>query len=490
MPGDHQTLSLLHQCLPYYTVGPNLQDNQGRFDPRSDARWFLSRLLVDNASPRTTNRGNVDLRYNLDLAGCLSKQAFRSLPATVSTRSLNTCTRGIGISRTYLDGPNYHHTLRLPGASAVSIKDVWLPTSFGCFPPAFFPVMALSPPLTHTRSPSSSVTYCSSGRSSLDYPSPPVLVDQQYALSSLYAAEQRCSMTPPMDSQSSLPSFDELCQPEWTESTLLHSSSSGSVMPNILSSGYDSYQGYEQAPAPPYGHDIYEAHHSRSPNINASNPLPSGSISRPAGSSSRSAVSYTSATPVSEPLLSRVKLEHARDHGEGLEASHYPSPGSIHTTYATDSASYAGSTSGYVSDGQSSWRTSDYQPGIDPYYEGTAHNSHFVQDGRRSYRVERPRRAPRRLTTREEANFQCEVKGCGKLFSRSYNFKAHMETHDEKREYPFPCPADDCNKKFVRKTDLQRHHQSVHMKERNHRCDYCGRMFARKDTLRRSVCSS
>ncbi|KAJ9149802.1 hypothetical protein NKR23_g3957 [Pleurostoma richardsiae] len=91
------------------------------------------------------------------------------------------------------------------------------------------------------------------------------------------------------------------------------------------------------------------------------------------------------------------------------------------------------------------------------------------------------------MTTKEEANFQCEVRGCGKLFSRSYNFKAHMETHDEGREYPFPCPLGDCNRKFVRKTDLQRHHQSVHMKERNHKCDYCGRLFARKDTLRRHM---
>jgi len=62
-----------------------------------------------------------------------------------------------------------------------------------------------------------------------------------------------------------------------------------------------------------------------------------------------------------------------------------------------------------------------------------------------------------------------------------------METHDASREYPFPCPLKDCNKKFVRKTDLQRHHQSVHMKQRNHRCDYCSRYFARKDTLRRHM---
>jgi uncharacterized Zn-finger protein len=96
-------------------------------------------------------------------------------------------------------------------------------------------------------------------------------------------------------------------------------------------------------------------------------------------------------------------------------------------------------------------------------------------------------RTPRKMTTRDEANYQCKAKGCGKLFSRSYNFKAHMETHDSSRVYPFPCPLPDCNKKFVRKTDLQRHHQSVHMKERNFRCDFCSRYFARKDTLRRYV---
>jgi uncharacterized Zn-finger protein len=98
-------------------------------------------------------------------------------------------------------------------------------------------------------------------------------------------------------------------------------------------------------------------------------------------------------------------------------------------------------------------------------------------------------RTPRKMTTREDANYQCKVKGCGKLFSRSYNFKAHMETHDSSRVYPFPCPLPNCSKKFVRKTDLQRHHQSVHMKERNFCCDFCNRYFARKDTLRRYVSS-
>ncbi|KAE8453490.1 hypothetical protein EG329_010351 [Mollisiaceae sp. DMI_Dod_QoI] len=132
-------------------------------------------------------------------------------------------------------------------------------------------------------------------------------------------------------------------------------------------------------------------------------------------------------------------------------------------------------------------------PGISslpiPHYdrgsESPARGSSGSQAQRRPNGV--PRTRTRRLTSKEDANFQCHVKGCGKLFGRSYNFKAHMETHDASREYPFPCPVTDCNKKFVRKTDLQRHHQSVHMKQRNHRCDYCSRFFARKDTLRRHM---
>lgn len=95
--------------------------------------------------------------------------------------------------------------------------------------------------------------------------------------------------------------------------------------------------------------------------------------------------------------------------------------------------------------------------------------------------------APESSASQQEGSFRCEVEGCGKLFTRSYNYKAHLETHDERREYPFHCHVDGCDKKFARKTDLQRHHQSVHMKERNHGCTFCGRFFARKDTLRRLV---
>ena len=33
--------------------------------------------------------------------------------------------------------------------------------------------------------------------------------------------------------------------------------------------------------------------------------------------------------------------------------------------------------------------------------------------------------------------------------------------------------------------DLQRHHQSTHINQRNHQCNYCSKLFAREDALRR-----
>jgi hypothetical protein len=92
---------------------------------------------------------------------------------------------------------------------------------------------------------------------------------------------------------------------------------------------------------------------------------------------------------------------------------------------------------------------------------------------------------PRIITTREDGNYECTVEGCGKLFNRSYNYRAHMETHDSERVHPYICELPGCMKRFRRKTDLQRHNQSVHIKEKSHQCEYCGRFFSRKDTLGR-----
>ncbi|KAK4190332.1 hypothetical protein QBC35DRAFT_89700 [Podospora australis] len=344
--------------------------------------------------------------------------------------------------------------------------------------------MDLTPPAL-TRSPSSPAqTYCPSERSSLDYPSPS-LVEQQYKINSIYG-DQSCAVTTPMDQEHSLPPLDSMSQADWN-STVIHPMSSATSMPSILSSDYDTFGSYS------YGQDVYHPHpvnHAHS--IHSSTPPPTGSAPRSPAMQPRTSMPYTPATSVPGSLTPRVKMETASEYGHSMEASQYPSPRSVHTSFPSDNGPYTGSSTGYLSDSGSSatWHKPDYHPvESEQFYPGPPgpQASTYLHDVRRQYRVQRPRRAPRRLTTKEEANFVCEVKGCGKMFSRSYNFKAHMETHDEKREYPFPCTFTDCNKKFVRKTDLQRHHQSVHMKERNHKCDYCSRMFARKDTLRRHM---
>ena len=65
----------------------------------------------------------------------------------------------------------------------------------------------------------------------------------------------------------------------------------------------------------------------------------------------------------------------------------------------------------------------------------------------------------RQRTTPEDATHECRV--CGQLFRRSYNWKSHMDIHNPVRNYPHPCQEPDCQKKFTRKTDLDRHHESV-----------------------------
>ena len=68
-------------------------------------------------------------------------------------------------------------------------------------------------------------------------------------------------------------------------------------------------------------------------------------------------------------------------------------------------------------------------------------------------------RRRRSLTTDETAKCWCQI--CGKPFRRTYNLRAHVETHNPLREQPFECVFPDCSKRFVRKTDLERHKETV-----------------------------
>lgn len=350
--------------------------------------------------------------------------------------------------------------------------------------------MDLTPP-SLTRSPASPThTYCPSERSSLDYPSPD-LATQQYKITSLYAAGQLCALGEAADADSSLSHLDSTATAHWVSTNEMAPASSSLSIPNVLSSEYNPFAEYDH-PMPAYRTGTYPPPPMHSSSVgNQPHPLAdaTGRSPGPSSSSSRSSFSYAPGGHSTGHLGHRVKMETAGDYGSGMDVSQYPSPRSMQAPYLTEPGHYATSHQSYLSDVQSpAWSKSELD--AESYY----HHSPPVGDSGLSsqgpkraghLKQNRPKRAQRKLTTAEDANYQCEVKGCGKLFSRSYNYKAHMETHDEKREYPFPCPVPDCNKKFVRKTDLQRHNQSVHVKERNHKCDYCGRLFARKDTLRR-----
>lgn len=269
--------------------------------------------------------------------------------------------------------------------------------------------------------------------------------------------------------------------------------------PNVLSAEYDPFAPFNPAVSASYSHDIYGAQTAEVPILPAS-PVPSITASQRSSFSSAPASEIFTQAGSIHSYTPRIKMEDRPEYVTGTEPILMSSPQLDHNLLITSASPYAGSleASFYQDQVSMGWSKMEYPTSQDlpsisalpiPPYERRSESQEQPparpQTQRRVPSTIARTRQPRKLTTKEDANFQCHVKGCGKLFGRSYNFKAHMETHDASREYPFPCPLKDCNKKFVRKTDLQRHHQSVHMKQRNHRCDYCSRYFARKDTLRR-----
>ncbi|KAF2102897.1 hypothetical protein NA57DRAFT_52442 [Rhizodiscina lignyota] len=90
-------------------------------------------------------------------------------------------------------------------------------------------------------------------------------------------------------------------------------------------------------------------------------------------------------------------------------------------------------------------------------------------------------RKKRCRTTKDNARVHCNL--CGQLFQRGWNLKAHLLTHDPKREKPHKCLR--CPKRFARRADMDRHHKSKHVAQKPFSCALCGARFKRKDTCRR-----
>ncbi|KAF7560727.1 hypothetical protein G7046_g3436 [Stylonectria norvegica] len=333
--------------------------------------------------------------------------------------------------------------------------------------------------------PSPPETSCPSEGSITDYPSPALLA-HKYFVPSAYSSIGSCSLSQTLpELETAVPPLNTMSQATWVtpdDVVVPSTPRSSSAVANSLSVNYDAFATYETClsnsfsdhqpyPPPPPSHSLL----SQTPQPLAGSPMRTSSIgSRP---------SFGYAQELSD---SKMKVETSAQYGSGFDESHYPASGSRNMPYSAVGSAFPSNLQPYL--GQSpapTWSKQEHDAS-QLYGSPQPQTSDSGQD-RRSMKVPKARRPARKHTTKEEANFQCEVKGCGKFFSRSYNYKSHLETHDDQREYPFPCPIDGCCKRFVRKTDLQRHNQSVHMKERNHKCDYCGRLFARKDTLRRHM---
>ncbi|KAH8597894.1 hypothetical protein B0O99DRAFT_592442 [Bisporella sp. PMI_857] len=290
---------------------------------------------------------------------------------------------------------------------------------------------------------------------------------------------------------------------EWANTILQQHNTprSSQALSCVLSAEYDPFAPYHSTVSASYTHDIYSAQTAEVAILPASPALSGNTSQRSSFSSAPASEIFTQAGSI-DSYTPRIKME---DHHSGYATSNdsimMSSPQMSHPLLSTANP-YPGTLDGNFYNDQNNlgWSKVEYTtsqdlpsisslpiPPYDRRSESQERSPARSLDRRHGPSTIARTRGIRKLTTKEDANFQCTVKGCGKLFGRSYNYKAHMETHDASREYPFPCPLKDCNKKFVRKTDLQRHHQSVHMKQRNHRCDYCSRYFARKDTLRRHM---
>ncbi|KAJ7813832.1 hypothetical protein B0H13DRAFT_1665137, partial [Mycena leptocephala] len=83
---------------------------------------------------------------------------------------------------------------------------------------------------------------------------------------------------------------------------------------------------------------------------------------------------------------------------------------------------------------------------------------------------------------KQEATFICPVPGCGSTFTRSFNLKGHIRSHNE--EKPFLCKSPGCGKRYTRQHDCKRHEQ-LHTNYRPFTCGGCNKQFARMDALNR-----
>lgn len=284
--------------------------------------------------------------------------------------------------------------------------------------------------------------------------------------STIVRTSQACGLgliCPPINTQSTVHDLPPSPQPSGAWSHNAQDFTQSSQPPDLYTDAFDVFAGYSTAS----NTAMICAQSPEAPELVYSHSTPGSNLGSHRGSVSSS---YSSSESISEtgPAFlftpPRVKVEEPR--------GWYPHSGNEHSPYPLMASPLSAPTED-IRHIPNDWHkplVAGYPiPRMPPFVRG------------------KPPRERRRRTTAEEATHECAI--CGKLFKRSYNWKSHLETHNPDRKYPHPCTAmigaTPCTKKFQRKTDLDRHYDSVHLKTKNHQCTLCGNRFARRDTLRR-----
>ena len=269
-----------------------------------------------------------------------------------------------------------------------------------------------------------------------------------------------CSLPPQQQSTGQELPPSPQASDSWSHSSIMEQEyPQASQPPDIFSAAFDPFSGYSTNA----NTGMVSTQSPEAPGLVLCQSPPSTNMP-----SHRSSISSSYSSPVqrgAEYYTPRVKVE------DGSEW--YPSPGNeqvLHRSLPTQGLiNYSNGVSPINGSSDDFYKN---QPGewAKPNGPAYANNVNMIGEETRSKFDAAPIlpsvnriKKKRQRTTPEEATHECQT--CGKLFKRSYNWKSHMETHNPERKYPHPCTAmvgnTQCIKKFQRKTDLDRHHDSV-----------------------------
>jgi len=87
-------------------------------------------------------------------------------------------------------------------------------------------------------------------------------------------------------------------------------------------------------------------------------------------------------------------------------------------------------------------------------------------------------------STGKKVNYQCQYKGCSKIFPKAWNFLDHVRMHEKIKPFQWKI----CLKRYTQKGNLYKHsrqHKFPLVEERKcHKCDFCSQAYTEKYNLK------